>query len=117
MGADERSVSVIMPAFNEEGGLRSAVERTIETFRSLDITYEIVIVNDHSSDRTAEIAETLAAAHHSVSCLHHERNQGIGAALRSWRGSSPQRLYSLDTCGQSAYRRRDSPFHFCHGPQ
>lgn len=76
-------ISVIMPAYNEEAGIEDAVARTLDTFHALGLDFEIVIVNDHSADGTAAVADALAARRDEVRAYHHERNQGAGGAFRT----------------------------------
>ena len=71
-------LSVIIPAFNEEKTILTILERV----RAVPIDKEIIIVNDCSRDRTREILEALPAAP-DLKILHHERNQGKGAAIRT----------------------------------
>ena len=79
----DSSLSAIVPAYNEEHSLESSVLKTKQSFKSLDIDYEIIIVNDCSSDRTGDIAEAMAQQEPEVSCRHHEINQGIGNAFKT----------------------------------
>ena len=72
-------LSVVMPAFNEEGSIAAVVQKVI----ALPFVLEVVIVDDCSTDRTAEIAEFLTTAHHQVKLIRHERNRGKTAALRA----------------------------------
>ncbi len=72
-----------MPAYNEEKGLRTAVEQTRETCLLLGLPYEIIIVDDCSLDRTGEVARSLAAVHKELVYLCHEHNQGVGGAVRT----------------------------------
>jgi len=83
MDKDRHSISVIMPAYNEEPDLEDAVARTCETFRSLALDFEVIIVNDHSADRTGAIADKLAAERPDVHAYHHETNLGAGGAFRT----------------------------------
>lgn len=69
-------VSVLIPAFNEEGSLRETVE-AIAAYKTSDDTFEIVVINDGSTDRTGEIARSLP-----VTLVEHHTNQGYGAALK-----------------------------------
>ena len=71
------SVSILVPAFNEEGAIAETVKKIAEQrahFREL----EIVVINDGSEDRTGEIARGLG-----VTLLEHEANRGYGAALKT----------------------------------
>ncbi len=73
-------LSVIMPAYNEEPTLRRSVQAVLERVQDLS---ELVLVNDGSKDGTAQIADQLAAEHPQVRVIHHARNQGKTAALRT----------------------------------
>jgi glycosyltransferase involved in cell wall biosynthesis len=84
-GAFERlDLSFIMPAFDEEAVLEAALERTIEILRSLDgLSFELILVNDGSRDRTPEIARRVFAGVSFARVVDHERNLGLGAAVRT----------------------------------
>jgi glycosyltransferase involved in cell wall biosynthesis len=78
-----KSLSVILPAFNEEANIRAVVEdayRSIPRFASI---FEIIVVNDGSKDRTGEICDRMAEEFSDVRIVHHPRNRGYGAALKS----------------------------------
>jgi glycosyltransferase involved in cell wall biosynthesis len=77
------SLSAIMPAYDEEQGIEAAVVHTIETFETLAVDFEVIIVNDCSSDETGSIAESLALRYPKVYCCHHETNLGSGEAFKT----------------------------------
>ena len=70
-------ISVVIPAFNEEKTIGNVIEETIRTMESLRMPYEIIVVDDGSTDRTKEIA-----TRYKVNVLSNGRNQGKGYALR-----------------------------------
>jgi len=76
-------ISVFLPAHNEEDN----IERVVQGFRAqlpkIAHDYEIIVVNDGSTDHTGEIAEKIAAADTHVRVLHHSVNRGYGAAVIS----------------------------------
>ena len=76
-------LSVFFPAYNDSGTIASLVITALKTARRLTDDLEVIIVNDGSADRTAEIADELARAYPEVRVVHHERNRGYGGALRS----------------------------------
>ena len=76
------AVSVILPAFNEEALLAGCVRQLHGSLASLRVPVEIIIVNDGSRDRTAEIADQLARDLPGVVAVH-QANQGIGGAFRT----------------------------------
>jgi len=78
------SLSVFFPAYNEEENIESSVKQADAVLRTLVSDYEIIVVNDGSKDRTGEIAEELALKNPRVRVVHHNPNQGYGAAV--WSG-------------------------------
>ena len=70
-------VSILIPAFNEEGAIGETVKKIGEQ-RAFFREMEIVVINDGSEDRTGEIARALP-----VTLLEHESNRGYGAALKT----------------------------------
>src|SRR5438067_1322281 len=81
--ADVRgSLSIIVPAYNEETRLRTTVMGILAAASVLH-AFEVIIVNDGSDDDTANIAAELAANHANVSVINHSTNRGVGAAYCS----------------------------------
>lgn len=78
----EQSVSVLVPALNEEGNLEPTLERLIKALSITAEDYEIIIVNDGSSDNTGAVADRLAATYPSVRVIHHDSPKGLGYAYR-----------------------------------
>ena len=77
-------LSYFFPAHNEEANLAGLVEEALAALPAIAETFEVIAVNDGSRDRTAEIADGLAAAHPDVvRAVHHPTNLGYGAALRT----------------------------------
>ena len=78
-----KSITIIFPAYNEEENIQKAVEHGRKALSKYFSGIEIIVVNDGSSDATAEIINALAAKNSDVVPVHHETNRGYGAALRS----------------------------------
>src|SRR5713101_5604765 len=78
-----KSLSVIFPAFNEEANIRAVVEDAYRTIPKFAPIFEIIVVSDGSKDRTGEICDRLAEELSNVRVVHHPRNYGYGAALKS----------------------------------
>ena len=85
-------LSVFFPAYNDSGTIASLVITALKTAERLTPDFEVIIVNDGSADRTAEIAEELARTYPRVRVVHHERNRGYGGALRSGFASATREL-------------------------
>jgi glycosyltransferase involved in cell wall biosynthesis len=79
-GASARSAfSVVLPAFDEEHGLLATLEGLRDVLGRSDRAYEIIVVNDGSTDATPR----LLAACADVTVIHHGHNRGYGAALKA----------------------------------
>jgi glycosyltransferase involved in cell wall biosynthesis len=82
-------VSVVIPALNEEKTLGAAVATILKAAKSAgDVPVEIIIVNDGSTDSTAEVIEKLKKEHPRVRSVDHGANRGFGAAFLSGLGAA-----------------------------
>jgi glycosyltransferase involved in cell wall biosynthesis len=100
-------LSYFFPAHNEEANLAGLVEEALATLPSLAESFEIIAVDDGSRDRTAAIADELAAAHPDVvRAVHHPTNLGYGAALRSGLAAARYELVAF-TDGDRQFQVRD----------
>ncbi len=79
------SISVFFPAHNEAGNIGGLTEKMRQVLIDCGFNdYEIIIVDDGSTDGTREIADDLAAKYPEVRAIHHEVNKGYGGAV--WTG-------------------------------
>ena len=77
------SVSVFFPCYNEQGNVARTVENALRVLEKLNADFEIIVVDDGSSDGTGRTADEIAGRDKRVKVVHHEHNLGYGAALRS----------------------------------
>ena len=77
-----QDVAVVLPAFNEERDLPALLSRIKETLEVQPFGYHVIVVDDGSKDRTAEIAET-AAKTMPVHLVKHGVNRGLGCAIQT----------------------------------
>jgi glycosyltransferase involved in cell wall biosynthesis len=75
-------ISVIMPAFNEGKKIRANLIDTVETFHSLGHPFELILVNDGSTDDTGEEVHKVELEHPEVTLVTYTRNGGKGNALK-----------------------------------
>ena len=76
-------LSVVMPARGEEDSIGPTVESTAALLEREGIDYEIVVVDDHSADRTAEMVDRIAAGNPRVRCVRSPLEPGYGFAVRA----------------------------------
>lgn len=81
--ARAHSISAFFPAYNDGGTIPSMVLTALLALREVTEDYEIIVVNDGSSDYTAEVLEELASRYPELRVIHHPQNRGYGAALRT----------------------------------
>ena len=78
------SISAFFPAYNDEKTIGGLVEKTLALLPALTDDYEVIVINDGSSDDTAEVLERVRAANPDrVRIVTHEVTRGYGGALRS----------------------------------
>jgi glycosyltransferase involved in cell wall biosynthesis len=77
-----RSLSVVIPAFNEEGNIIATLENVTSALEGLPIDADIVVVDDGSRDRTGDVVRRHVARFPAVRLLVNERNLGFGATYR-----------------------------------
>ncbi|HEY3567494.1 MAG TPA: glycosyltransferase family 2 protein [Thermoanaerobaculia bacterium] len=78
------SVSLVIPMFNEEENIEHALACAVEALeRYSSEDYEIVVVDDASKDRSAELVEREAAVNPRIRLLRHEVNRKLGASLKT----------------------------------
>ncbi|SHJ39574.1 glycosyltransferase family 2 protein [Cycloclasticus pugetii] len=78
INSKNEAISIVIPAFNEEGAITNGIREIVEVMSSTDIKYELIIVDDGSSDKTAELARA-----EGVQVIQQPENQGYGAALKA----------------------------------
>jgi glycosyltransferase involved in cell wall biosynthesis len=76
------SISIILPALNEEENIAAAIQDIQSYFDLREEEYEIIVINDGSTDSTGEIAEGLAEKNDTIRVVHHPINKGYGSALK-----------------------------------
>lgn len=72
-----------MPVFNEAALVASSVKNAVSVLDSMCTDFEVIVVDDGSTDDSGAIADALVAADSRVRVVHHQGNQGYGQALRT----------------------------------
>jgi glycosyltransferase involved in cell wall biosynthesis len=95
------SLSVILPAYNEEKIIADTIANILPILQNWTQDFELIVVNDGSTDQTGAILATIAQADPRVHVITHEVNRGYGAALASGFAASTKDLaFFMDADGQ-----------------
>jgi len=94
-------LSIFFPAYNDAGTIASLVITALTTAETLTPDHEVIVINDGSKDRTAEILDELARIYPRLKVVHHVKNRGYGGALRSgFATASKEWIFYTDGDGQ-----------------
>lgn len=79
-----KTLSVFFPFHNEEKNAQPVIEKAFAVLKELKLdNYEVLCINDGSTDKTLEVLEKLKAKFPKIKIINHEVNQGYGGALKS----------------------------------
>ena len=95
------TLSVFFPCYNEKESTRALTEKTLSVVKEICSDFEIILVDDGSTDGTAELIDKLVGEYPNVRAVHHTQNQGYGAALASgFRAATKDYVFYTDGDGQ-----------------
>lgn len=95
------SLSIFMPAFNEESNIAATIIDATKAARLLTNDYEVIIVDDGSTDKTAEIVQEFGKRNKHVRLVKHKRNKGYGGAIKTGlRSVRKDWIFFTDSDGQ-----------------
>ena len=95
------TLSVILPAHDEESSIETQVVRCVSVVGKLFRDFDVLVVNDGSSDETGKLVEALSRSDSRIKLITHTVNRGYGAALRSgFAAATGQWIFFTDSDGQ-----------------
>lgn len=95
------SISLFLPCYNEADNVARTARQALDVLGRLGADFEVIIVDDGSTDATGEIADSLAAENDRVKVLRHPTNRGYGAALQSgFKAAQKELVFYTDGDGQ-----------------
>lgn len=80
---DDIEISIVAPMFNEADNVASTYQKLVATLKDFPLPWEIIFVNDGSTDNTWQIAKEIAAKDSRLEVLGYAHNQGRGKAMRT----------------------------------
>jgi glycosyltransferase involved in cell wall biosynthesis len=101
-------LSIFFPAYYDENTVEPLTRACVEVARLLTDDFEVLIIDDHSPDKTGEIADRMAAEFKEVRVVHHDRNKGVGEAMITGY-TEAKKDYVFYTDGDAQYDVRELP--------
>jgi len=102
------SLSVVFPAYNEAENISKTIAEAVEYLSDRQICYEIIVVNDGSTDATKAIVTELAVQNPQIRLINHSHNLGYGSALRSgFDQATCEYIFLTDSDGQFTIKDLD----------
>jgi glycosyltransferase involved in cell wall biosynthesis len=94
-------LSVFFPAYNEEANIKETVTEAVAVLEKIAQKWEVIVINDGSTDSTGEIVEKLITQEKRIRMITHTPNRGYGAAIKSGLDHSRYNLIAFtDADGQ-----------------
>ena len=98
---EKPTISVVLPAYNEAENIESVIDKALLVLHDFAENYEIIIINDGSNDSTGKLLTQLSKSNPHIHPIHHSKNLGYGAALRSgFKNARYDYVFSTDSDGQ-----------------
>lgn len=109
----EESLSVILPVYNEEDNIENVVMSIILFIPKIVKDFEIILIDDGSTDMTSAIVDRLSKEQFNLRVIHHPKNMGYGTALRSGFNLAQHKLiFFMDSDGQLDILEINKLIHF-----
>ncbi|MBP7831084.1 MAG: glycosyltransferase family 2 protein [Kiritimatiellae bacterium] len=104
--APRKTITVVMPALNEEGNIQGAMDAVASAVEGLFEDYELIVINDGSTDRTPAIVEENRARNPKIRMISHPSPQGFGASYNSGRLAASM-TYCVMVQGDSPFTKEE----------
>jgi glycosyltransferase involved in cell wall biosynthesis len=98
------SLSIFFPAYNEEGNIATAIIDARDAAKKIAKQYEVIVVDDGSTDRTDEVVKELSKHDDNIRLVKHAKNRGYGAAVKTGlKACKNDWIFFTDADGQFHY--------------
>ena len=95
------SLSITIPAYNEEGSIERVAQQALKAGRAFSKNFEVLLVDDGSTDTTGVIIDRLATKHKEIRVIHHKKNQGFSGAIKTcYRNARKELVFLAPADGQ-----------------
>lgn len=82
MSKSEIELTIVIPAYNEEHRLEGTLRSSIDFFRSLEISFQLLVIDDGSTDGTAKLVNSLSEKNSEIELISYPKNEGKGYAVK-----------------------------------
>ena len=90
-------LSIVIPTYNEEGNIKILLEKTGEILKSVPISFELIVVDDNSKDKTRPIIRELQKTNPQIVLIERDNERGLATTLvRGYNASQGQYLGAMD---------------------
>ena len=100
MRARYRRVSLFYPMFNEAKSVEPMTRKALQVMQEVADDFEILIIDDGSSDGSEKIADELARSDPHIRVIHHQGNKGYGQALRTGFANASKDIVAYTDCDE-----------------
>ena len=101
-------ISLFLPTYNEEEVIAQTIKKSDKILKKIAAKYEILVVNDGSTDDTAKVVKKLIEKNDNIRMITHDPNRGYGGALKSGlKESKYSHISFIDSDGQFDYSEID----------
>ena len=80
---NQQKLSIVMPAYNEGGGIESTINKTISALRSGNFPFEVIVVNNGSTDNSKEVLENLQKKYNELKVVNVMPNRNYGGGIKA----------------------------------
>ena len=101
-----KSVSAFFPAFNDAGTIPTMIIRVLQTLPEVADEYEVIVINDGSTDDTGRVLDEMARLYPQLHVIHHLQPSGYGGVLRAGFAAA-QKEWIFYTDGDAQYDSRE----------
>ena len=93
-----KSLSVILPAYNEEANIGTILEKVVGFLSSVTSDFEIIVIDDGSTDKTAKVLRSMQESQKFLQVIYHTQNRGYGVSLRQgFERAGKDLVFMMDT--------------------
>ncbi|MEK7328793.1 MAG: glycosyltransferase family 2 protein [Chloroflexota bacterium] len=101
-----KSISVFFPAYNDAGTIPTMIIRALQTLPEVSDDYEVIVINDGSTDDTGRVLDEMSRLYPQVRIIHHTQPSGYGGVLRAGFAAA-QKEWIFYTDGDAQYDSRE----------